>query len=161
MATTVVYQVDQHASICQRIPRTYLDFRSCVPACSRIAALRLDTTHSDQLYFRIPNEFPLIISGYLTLYTHSSNMRSQISQALPKSIPTPKTPRQMQHNTISNASTSQPNPPKQHNNRRKKTHPNPPPNPRLLRHPQHPPHRTLEPIPRILKLVVHLLRESG
>jgi hypothetical protein len=37
----------------------------------------------------------------------------------------------------------QPNPHKQQPNRRKKPQPHLPPNPRLLRHPQHPPHRAL------------------
>lgn len=54
----------------------------------------------------------------------------------------------------------QPNPPKQHPNHKKEPKPNPPPHPRLLRHPHHPPHRPLDPRPRALKLLIHLLREG-
>jgi hypothetical protein len=55
----------------------------------------------------------------------------------------------------------QPNPPKQHPNRREKTQPYPPPDPRLLRHPQHAIHRAPKLIPRVFKLVVHFLRQGG
>jgi hypothetical protein len=89
-----------------------------------------------------------------------------------------KTPRQMQCQcslyTVSchppraiypphylNLSLTQPNPPKQQNNRRKEAQPNLPPHARLLRHPQHAIHGALEPIPRVLELVVHFLGEGG
>jgi hypothetical protein len=55
---------------------------------------------------------------------------------------------------------SQPNPPKQQYNRRKEAQPRLPPNARLLRHPQHAIHGALQFIPRVLKLIIHLLREG-
>jgi hypothetical protein len=55
---------------------------------------------------------------------------------------------------------SQPNPPKQYHNRDKEPQPRLPPHARLLGHPQHPAHGALYLIPRVLKLVVHLLREG-
>jgi hypothetical protein len=55
---------------------------------------------------------------------------------------------------------SQPNPPKQQYDRCKEAQPRLPPDARLLRHPQHAIHRTLQFIPRVLKLIVHLFREG-
>jgi hypothetical protein len=54
----------------------------------------------------------------------------------------------------------QPNPPKQQYNRRKEAQPRLPPNARTLRHSQHAIHRALEADPRILKLIIHLLRQA-
>lgn len=57
--------------------------------------------------------------------------------------------------------SEQPHIPKQKNDRGKKTQPHPPPNTRLLRHPQHPIHRAAYLQPRVLKLVVHPVGERA
>ena len=57
--------------------------------------------------------------------------------------------------------SEKPNPHKQHHHRRKKPQPHPPPDARPLRHPQHPPHRALQPDARALESVVHAVRQRG
>jgi hypothetical protein len=78
-----------------------------------------------------------------------------------------QTPRQMQSQKpiylatpVPSHPALQPHPPKQHHNRDKEPQPRLPPHTRFLRHPQHPAHGALYLIPRVLKLVVHLLREG-
>jgi len=57
--------------------------------------------------------------------------------------------------------STQPHPPEQQDNRGKEPDPNLPPDPRLLRHPQHAIHSAFYLVSRVLKLVVHLLGEGG
>jgi hypothetical protein len=57
--------------------------------------------------------------------------------------------------------SKQPNPNKKNPNRNEEPQPNPPPHPRLLRHPQHPPHRPLQPDTRILETSIDLVRQRA
>lgn len=55
----------------------------------------------------------------------------------------------------------QPYPPKEQYDHRKEPHPDLPTNARLLGHAQHASHSPLDLIPRVLKLIVHLLCQGG
>lgn len=87
--------------------------------------------------------------------------------AVPIAGPIPSTPKRLAKCNMNSfplsilLSFAQPHPPKQQYHSSEEPQPRLPPHPRLLRHPQHPIHCTPKPIPRILKLVVHFLREGG
>lgn len=73
-------------------------------------------------------------------------------------VSSPMTPFNPTHHS---SFSTQPNIPKQQYQCREERKPGLPPDPRALRHPQHPVHRPLDPRPAILKLIVHLLRQRS
>ena len=149
-------------------PTVEEEFRSRIPY-SNLSRQRSSIDRASEANAFLPLYQVPYLYTHRPNYTHH-NLPLNLQQHCQKNAPTPC---QMQQSPNPNSiltllssypllsarTSPQPHPPKQQYHHGKKPHPHPPPHARLLRHPQHAPHRAAQPIPRVLKLVVHLLRQ--